>query len=121
MTKKNGYLYSCVVIAHYQGHEFVLRIVFVSKRGSKKDYLTLATTQYKLTLSQIIQLYARRWPIETYFKTAKQFLALINSKIKNYDGRYSYIATTTISYGLLAWRRIDKTMMNTGRLILFNE
>lgn len=49
MTKKNGYLYSCVVIAHYQGHEFVLRIVFVSKRGSKKDYLVLATTQYKLT------------------------------------------------------------------------
>lgn len=111
MIKEHNYLYGCVGI--------VLSLYLQTR--SKKDYLTLATTQYKLTLSQIIQLYARRWPIETYFKTAKQFLALINSKIKNYDGRYSYIATTTISYGLLAWRRIDKTMMNTGRLILFNE
>lgn len=104
MTKKNGYLYSCVVIAHYQGHEFPLRIVFVSKRGSKKDYLVLATTQYKLTPSQIIQLYGRRWQIETYFKTAKQFLALIKSQIQNYDGQCGYIATTAVAYDLLAWQ-----------------
>lgn len=75
MTKKNGYLYSCIVIANYQGHKLLLRIVFVFKRGSKKYYLALATTQYKLTPQQIIQLYGRRWQIETYFKTAKQFLA----------------------------------------------
>lgn len=72
MTKKNNYLYSCVVTAHYQGHEFPLWIVFVVV---KKDYLILATTQHKLTPSQIIQFYARRWQIETYFKIAKQFLA----------------------------------------------
>ena len=54
-----------------------MRVVFVSKHGSKKDYLVLATIQYKLAPSQIIQFYARRWLIETYFKTAKQFLALI--------------------------------------------
>lgn len=54
-----------------------MRVVFVSKHGSKKDYLVLATIQYKLAPSQIIQFYARRWLIEIYFKTAKQFLALI--------------------------------------------
>ncbi|MEK3550280.1 hypothetical protein [Lactobacillus crispatus] len=45
MTKKNHYLYASIVIAQYHGHEFPLKVVFVSKRGSKGSYLVLAATQ----------------------------------------------------------------------------
>lgn len=48
MTKKNHYLYASIVIAQYHDHEFSLKIVFVSKRGSRGSYLFLATTQIKL-------------------------------------------------------------------------
>lgn len=104
MTKKNHYLYSSVVTAHYEEQNFPLRLVFVSKRGSRSNYLVLATTQIKLRPEEIIQLYGRRWQIETYFKTAKQFLSLIKSQIQNYDGQCGYIASTAIAYDLLAWQ-----------------
>lgn len=114
MTKKNKYLYASVVTAQYHGHEFPLKVVFVSKRGSKSNYLVLATTQIKLRPQEIIQLYGRRWQIETYFKTAKQYLALNKSQIQSYDGQCGYIAITAIVYDLLAWQERqnmdDKTM-----------
>lgn len=114
MTKKNHYLYASVVSAQYHGHEFPLKVVFVSKRGSKSSYLALATTQIKLRPEEIIQLYGRRWQIETYFKTAKQYLALNQSQIQSYDGQCGYLAVTAITYDLLAWQERqstdDKTM-----------
>jgi hypothetical protein len=109
MTKKNGYLYASIVTAHYQDHDFPLKIVFVSKRGSKGKYLVLATTQIKLRPQEIVQLYGRRWQIETYFKTTKQFLALIKSQIQNYDGQCGYIASTAIAYDLLAWQERESS------------
>lgn len=57
MTKKDRYLYASIVIAQYHGHEFPLKVVFVSKRGNKSSYLVLATTQIKLRPEEIIQLY----------------------------------------------------------------
>ncbi|NRO72674.1 hypothetical protein IMAU60117_01393 [Lactobacillus helveticus] len=74
------------------------------KRGSKGKYLVLATTQYKLHPQKIIQLYGRRWQIETYFKAAKQYLALNKSQIQSYDGQCGYIAVTALTYDLLAWQ-----------------
>ncbi|ALJ24347.1 hypothetical protein AO203_00545 [Lactobacillus gallinarum] len=38
-----------------------MRLVYVTKRGSKEKYLVLATTQYKLHPQEIIQLYGCRW------------------------------------------------------------
>ena len=46
----------------------------------------------------------RRWQIETYFKAAKQYLALNRSQIQSYDGQCGYIAVTMITYDLLAWQ-----------------
>lgn len=86
MRRKADYIYSSVVEAEYQGHTFPIRLVYVTKRGSKGKYLVLATTQYKLHPQEIIQLYGRRWQIETYFKAAKQYLALNKSQIQSYDG-----------------------------------
>ncbi|EEW53310.1 transposase, IS4 family [Limosilactobacillus antri DSM 16041] len=70
------YFYSSVVEAEFQGHHFPMKVVFVAKKGVKNQYLVLASTNPKLTPQQIIQLYSRRWSIETYFKTAKQYLRL---------------------------------------------
>lgn len=104
MRRKADYIYSSVVEAAYQGHTFPIRLVYVTKRGSKGKYLVLATTQYKLHPQEIIQLYGRRWQIETYFKAAKQYLALNKSQIQSYDGQCGYIAVTALTYDLLAWQ-----------------
>ncbi|UNL43516.1 transposase [Ligilactobacillus agilis] len=33
----------------------------------------------------MIQLYGRRWQIETYFKAAKQYLRFDKTQVQNYD------------------------------------
>lgn len=81
LTKRNHYLYSSMVMANYNNHEFPLKVVFVSKRGSKSNYSVIATTKTNLRPEEIIQLYGRRWQIETYFKAAKQYLDLNHSQI----------------------------------------
>lgn len=109
ICKRNHYLYSSIVEAQYHGHSFLLKLVFVSNRGSKNKYLVLATTQTKLRPEEIIQLYGRRWQIETYFKTSKQYLALDKSQVQSYDGQCGYIAVTAITYDLLAWQERQNT------------
>ncbi|WP_165758613.1 transposase, partial [Lentilactobacillus parakefiri] len=67
---KQAYQYSCFVEAHVGNPKFKLRLVFVANRARQDDYLVLATTQLGLQPQEIIQLYARRWQIENYFKVA---------------------------------------------------
>ena len=71
--------------------------------------MVLATTQTKLRPEEIVQLYGRRWQIETYFKTSKQYLTLDKSQAQSYDGQCGYIAVTAITYDLLAWQERQNT------------
>lgn len=123
LKKRNHYLYSSIVTAQYQGHSFPLKVIFVSKRGSKGNYLVLATTKIGLRPEETIQLYGRRWQIETYFKAAKQYLALNRSQIQNYDGQCGYLAITAITYDLLAWQeRLTKDDRTIGGIFyLMND
>lgn len=91
-------------MAHVGNRTFKLRLVFVSDRARQDDYLVLATTQLSLQPQEIIQLYARRWQIENYFKVAKQYLRLDKSQIQSYDGFCGHLALVMTVYSLLAWQ-----------------
>lgn len=99
-TTKDQYQYSCVVKST-TGVE--LRLVFVTNRRKSDNYLVLATTKTGLRPTEIIQLYARRWQIETYFKTAKQYLRFDQTQVQNYDGLCGHLAIVMMTYDLLAW------------------
>lgn len=101
---KQAYQYSCFVEAHVGNKKFKLRLVFVANRARQDDYLVLATTQLGLQPQAIIQLYARRWQIENYFKVAKQYLRLDKSQVQNYDGLCGHLAIVMMTYDLLAWQ-----------------
>lgn len=101
---KQAYQYSCFVEAHVGNQKFKLRLVFVANRARQDDYLVLATTQLSLQPQEIIQLYARRWQIENYFKVAKQYLRLDKSQVQSYDGLCGHLAIVMIAYNLLAWQ-----------------
>ena len=100
-TKKVYYRYRATA---FMMSKACMNVWLPPKRGSKGKYLVLATMQYKLHPQEIIQLYGRRWQIETYFKAAKQYLALNKSQIQSYDGQCGYIAVTALTYDLLAWQ-----------------
>lgn len=118
-----SYLYSSIVEANFQGQVFPVKIVFVAKKGVWNQYLVLASTNTNLTPQQIIQLYSRRWSIETYFKTAKQYLRLNKSQIQSYDGQVAQITVTAMTYILLAWQeRLNKDDRTLGDLFyLMND
>jgi hypothetical protein len=52
------------------------RLVYVRKRGAKKDYPVLISTDVSLPEEEIIRIYGKRWDIEIFFKVRKSFLRL---------------------------------------------
>nr|WP_225439307.1 transposase [Ligilactobacillus agilis] len=58
----------------------------------------------------MIQLYGRRWQIETYFKAAKQYLRFDKTQVQNYDGLCGHLAIVMMTYDLLAWQERQKKM-----------
>ncbi|WP_087908303.1 IS256 family transposase [Limosilactobacillus fermentum] len=112
MSKEGAtYQYSCVVES-LSGVE--LKLVFVSNRHHANNYLVLATTKTSLRPNEIIQLYGRRWQIETYFKAAKQYLRFDQTQVQKYDGLCGHLAMVMMTYDLLAWQerqeRDDRTI-----------
>lgn len=98
-----NYLYSPVVTVQLKdGTTMKLKLVYVVNRHKNNQYLVLATSRINLKPAQIIQLYARRWQIEGYFKVAKQYLQFDRTQIQNYDGLCGHLAITAVAYDLLA-------------------
>src|SRR5699024_8646520 len=60
-----------------------VKIVFVRNRHKPSEWLTLLSTDISLSDDEIIQLYGRRWQIETFFKQCKSQLKLA----KEFQGR----------------------------------
>lgn len=101
-SPKEKYLYSSVVTFNVDGHNFPVKLVFVTKRGDKDNYLVLGTTKTSLRPDQIIQMYGRRWQIESYFKVAKQYLQFDKTQIQSYDGLCGHMAVVSLAYDILA-------------------
>lgn len=84
-------------------HQVPLKLVYVRNRSKKgNDYLVLATTQTDLSAEDVIALYGRRWSIEVYFKTCKQYLHLSQYQGIDYDGIYAHTALISLAYTMLA-------------------
>lgn len=69
------------------------RLVFVRDRR-KKDWLALLSTDLSLPEADVVRIYGKRWDIEVFFRTAKQFLGLEKGcQARDFD---SLIAHATI-------------------------
>ena len=101
-STKEKYLYSSMVTFNVDGQEMPVKLVFVTKHGDKNNYLVLGTTKTSLEPTDIIQLYARRWQIEGYFKVAKQYLQFDKTQIQKYDGLCGHLAIVALAYDILA-------------------
>jgi hypothetical protein len=61
-----------------KGEAISVKIVFLVNKNSKKshEWLAILTTDLELTEGEVIQMYAKRWKIEEFFKVAKSLLNL---------------------------------------------
>ena len=90
-------LSSTVTLVDDNGWECQARLVFVHDRNNRKKYRVLLSTDMVLTEDEIIQLYARRWSIEEFFKVSKGLLLLEGECMsRNFDTIRGYIAIVFI-------------------------
>lgn len=95
-----------------------LKLVFIRNRHNKEDFLVLASTDTSLDSKRIVQLYARRWKIETNFHNQKAFFGM-NSECQSTDFTTisAYANLACIRANLMEYkRRIENDVRAAGEL-----
>ncbi len=100
------------------------KIVFVRKKGSKKErgegvsWIAILTTDCNLKDEEIIRLYGIRWDIEVFFKSTKSFLGLAKEfQGRSYDFLVAHTSIVFTRYIMLAIKaRQDKDGRTFGTL-----
>ena len=90
-----------------------VRLVYVRKRGKKKEYLVLLSTDMSLSEDEIIRIYGKRWQIEVFFKVCKSHLRLTKEcHSTSYDAMVAWNAIVMSRYMMLA---VDKRLEEDAR------
>ena len=95
-----------------------VRLVYVRKRGKKKDYLVLLSTDMSLSEDEIIRIYGKRWQIEVFFKVCKSHLRLTKEcHCTSYDAMLAWNAIVMSRYMMLALdKRFEEDSQSYGEL-----
>ncbi len=97
-----------------------LRIVFIHDNRAKNNWLAIATTDLNLSDDEIITLYSRRWDIEVFFKTCKQYLGFAKDfEGRSYDALTAQVAITFTRYIMLAVASRNSTDKRTAGDLFF--
>jgi hypothetical protein len=98
------------------------QLVYVRKRGKRKEYLVLISTDMTLSEEEIIRIYGKRWKIEVFFKTCKSFLRLTKEcRSISYDAMTAWVAIVFARYMMLALEnRMQKDDRSIGELFFYN-
>ena len=116
---RSGYLLSVAAeIMSSEGVILPVRLVYVRKRGKKKEYLVLLSTDMSLTEEEIIRIYGKRWQIEIFFKVCKSHLKLTKEcHATSYDAIVAWNAIVMSRYMMLALdKRLEEDSRSFGEL-----
>lgn len=95
-----------------------VRLVYVRKRGKRKEYLVLLSTDMSLSEEEIIRIYGKRWQIEVFFKVCKTHLRLTKECHSiSYDAMVAWNAIVMSRYMMLALdKRLEEDVRSIGEL-----
>jgi hypothetical protein len=95
-----------------------VRLVYVRKRGKRKEYLVLLSTDMSLTEEEIIRIYGKRWQIEVFFKVCKSHLRLTKEcHSTSFDAIVAWNAIVMARYMMLALdKRLEEDPRSFGEL-----
>ena len=98
--------------------ELPVRLVYVRKRGKRKEYLVLLSTDMSLSEEEIIRIYGKRWQIEVFFKVCKSQLRLTKEcHATSYDAMVAWNAIVMSRYMMLALdKRLEEDSRSFGEL-----
>jgi hypothetical protein len=97
-----------------------VRIVFLKNRNKsgEKPWIAIITTDTELTEEEIVQMYAKRWKIEEFFKVAKSLLKLEREfQGRSYDMLIAHATLVCVRYIFLELeRRKSRDIRTCGEL-----
>lgn len=73
----------------------------------KKDWALFLTTDMSLTAQKILEIYSLRWPIEVYFKEAKQHLGWLKEQTETFASHIASLHLCAIRYTMLVMAKIE--------------
>ena len=85
-----------------------VKIVFLQSKHSKnpQEWLAILTTDLELSEEQVVQMYAKRWKIEEFFKVAKSLLKLESEfQGRSYDMLIGHATLVCVRYIFLELER----------------
>jgi hypothetical protein len=105
-------------ISGKDGVALPVRLVYVRKRGKRKEYLVLLSTDMSLSEEEIIRIYGKRWQIEVFFKVCKSHLRLTKEcHSTSYDAMVAWNAVVMSRYMMLALdKRLEEDPRSFGEL-----
>lgn len=104
--KKNGNITGSILVSIRETKKSEIltpaKLVFVEARDSK-EFLTILSTDVKLTDEEILRIYGKRWDIEVFFKMCKSHLALAKEfQGRSYDMLTAHTVIVFLRYIMLA-------------------
>ena len=98
----------CVALPQEGKEAIPIKIVFLQNKHSKnpQEWLAILTTDLELSEEQVVQMYAKRWKIEEFFKVAKNLLKLESEfQGRSYDMLISHATLVCVRYIFLELER----------------
>ncbi len=74
---------------------------------SNKDWALFLTTDLRLSMKKMLEVYALRWGIEVYFKEAKQHLGFLKEQTATFASHTASIHLCAIRYLMLAHNKLE--------------
>lgn len=101
---RSKYLLSAVVaVKNKDGKSIDARIVYVRDSANRKKWIAFLCTDMSLSEEQIIELYGKRWSIEVFFKTCKQYLRFTGEFQQSlYEAITAHTSIVSIRYMIFA-------------------
>lgn len=72
----------------------------------KKDWALFLTTDARLSMSKMLEVYALRWGIEVYFKEAKQHLGFLAEQTTSFASHTASVHLCAIRYLMLVYAKL---------------
>jgi hypothetical protein len=116
---RSRYLLSVIAeIVGKNGALLPVRLVYVRKRGKRKEYLVLLSTDMSLSEEEIIRIYGKRWQIEVFFQVCKTHLRLTRECHSiSFDAMVAWNAIVLSRYMMLALdKRLEEDARSFGEL-----
>lgn len=76
--------------------------LFCTRIGKQKSFKVLISTDTKLSMARVFEIYQIRWSIEVLFKDAKQYLYLGHCQSNDFDAQLASVTLAMIRYTALS-------------------